>query len=121
MGSLGRVAQSADDGEVAGSFRRRTGEILVPTARLDDLVAKHGLEKLDILQLDTEGFDFDVLQTLNLRQTRPRLIRFEHGHMKPQTIEAMAQHLGAMDYNLYYGGYEADSIAMCAEFFEGRQ
>ena len=101
-------------GVSAGSLEK----IKVPTAKLDDLVVKHGLEKLDILQLDTEGFDFDVVQTLNLRKTRPKLIRFEHGHMAPQTIEAMAKHLNAMDYDLYYGGYEADSIALCAEFFD---
>jgi FkbM family methyltransferase len=87
-------------------------KIMVPTASLDDLVAKHGMEKLDVLQLDTEGFDWEVLQSLDLTRTRPRLIRFEHGHLTPQTIAAMTQHLNANGYDLSFGGYEQDSVAL---------
>jgi FkbM family methyltransferase len=93
-------------------------KIAVPTARLDDIVARHGLSELDILQLDTEGFDWEVLQTLDLKMTRPWLIRFEHGHLSPKAIAAMTEHLNAHDYNVDYGGYQNDSVALRKDFLK---
>jgi FkbM family methyltransferase len=90
--------------------------ISVPTARLDDLLLKHGLTHVDVLQLDTEGYDWDVLQTLDLTRTRPHVIRFEQGHLSPKTIGTMTQHLNRHDYLVYYGGYESDSVALPRDF-----
>jgi FkbM family methyltransferase len=87
-------------------------ELLVPTVRLDDLVTRYDLHDLTILQIDTEGFDFEVLQTLDLASTRPRVIQFEHGHLTPQVIAAMTKHLNASGYLVYFGGHESDSVAM---------
>jgi FkbM family methyltransferase len=85
--------------------------IAVPTARLDDILHKYQLDP-DLLQLDTEGYEWNVLQTIDLTQSRPRLIRFEHGHMTPQVIGTMTQHLNRYGYLVYYGGYEGDSVAL---------
>lgn len=92
--------------------------ILVPTLRLDEIVARHKLADLDILQLDTEGLDWEVLQTLDLEKTRPWLIRFEHGHLPPRAIGAMTQHLNAHGYDVHFGGYESDSVALRSDFIE---
>ena len=94
-------------------------KIMVPTTTLDDLVAKYGLNDLDILQLDTEGFDWEVLQTLDLRKIRPRLISFEHGHLSPKVIGRMTQHLNEHDYLLNFGGHQSDSVAMRSDFVDG--
>jgi FkbM family methyltransferase len=90
--------------------------ISVPTARLDDILLKHQLTQLDVLLLDTEGYDWDVLQTLDLTSTRPLLIRFEQGHLSPKAIGTMTQHLNQHDYFVYYGGYESDSVALRKDF-----
>ena len=92
-------------------------KILVPSARLDDIVAKYGLTSLDILQLDTEGHEWDILQTLDLTKTRPWVIHFEHGHLSPATIGKMTQYLNAHGYPLYYGGFESDSVALRNDLF----
>ena len=91
-------------------------QITVPTARLNDIVLKYQLFNLDILQLDTEGFDWDVLQTLDLTKYKPLLIRFEHGHLSPKVIVKMTQHLNSHGYLLNYGGFESDSVALCKDF-----
>jgi len=91
-------------------------KILVPTARLDDIVRKYCLTDLDILQLDTEGFDWEVIQTLDLKITRPRLIQFEHGHLSPKVIGRMSKHLDVHGYDLHYGGHDSDSVALRKDF-----
>jgi FkbM family methyltransferase len=90
--------------------------ILVPTARLDDLARKHGLEDAAVMQLDTEGFEWEVLQTLDLGRVRPLMIAFEHGHLPPASIGAMTAHLNASGYDVYFGGYESDSVALRKDF-----
>ena len=91
-------------------------KITVPTARLDDIVEKYKLTSLDVLQLDTEGCEWDILQTLDLTKTRPWLIHFEHGHLTPQTIGRMTQHLNAHGYPVNFGGNQADSLAIRNDF-----
>jgi len=100
----------------SGVKPRNLVPISVPTARLDDIVLKHRLTHVDVLQLDTEGYDWDVLQTLDLTVQRPLLIRFEHGHLSPKAIGSMTQYLNQHDYLVYYGGYESDSIALRKDF-----
>lgn len=91
-------------------------KITVPTARLDDIVARYGLTSFDVLQLDTEGYDFEVLQTLDLTKTRPWLIGFEHGHLSPAAIDSMTRHLNAHGYSVNFGGYHTDSAALRDDF-----
>jgi FkbM family methyltransferase len=92
--------------------------ILVPTARLDDLVAKYRLHDLDLLHIDTEGHEPQVLDTLDLSKTKPKLIQFEHGHLSPKVLGGITESLNAHDYLVYYGGYQADSLAMHCSLFE---
>lgn len=52
--------------------------IEVPTVRLDVLLEKHGFDRVDLLQVDTEGSDYLVLSSLGLTRQRPRFINYEH-------------------------------------------
>jgi FkbM family methyltransferase len=92
-------------------------EVKVPCLTLDDLIEKHQYNQLDVLQVDVEGFELNVLQTLNFSKTRPGVIQFEHGHLKPKQLSATAELLTKYDYMLYYGGRHSDSIAMPRELF----
>jgi FkbM family methyltransferase len=93
-------------------------KVVVPTAQLDDIIVKHHLAGLHILQIDTEGLDWEVLQTLDLTKNRPLLIRYEHGHLSAQVIGAMTQHLNAHGYLVNFGGLEADSVALRRDFIK---
>ena len=100
----------------SGVDKRKLVPISVPTARLDDILRKYQMTQLDVLQLDTEGYDWEVLQTLDLTQVRPLLIRFEHGHLSPEAIGRMTEHLNKHQYQVYFGGYESDSVALRRDF-----
>lgn len=115
----GITVASADPKTTAKQLHLKPNElekIMVPTARLDDIVARYGLAAFDILQIDTEGFDWEVLQTLDLTKTRPWIIGFEHGHLSPAAIGLMTQHLNSHDYLVNFGGYESDSVALRNDF-----
>ena len=51
----------------------------VPAMSLSRLLAQENVAHLDLLQIDTEGYDMQILAGLDLEQHRPSIIRFEHG------------------------------------------
>ena len=116
----GLTVTSSDPSVVA----RQTGvaegdlvKIVVPTITLDAIVARHGFEGFDVLQIDVEGYDFEVLKTLLLDRHRPAVIQFEHGHLSPSELTDASLSLGRHGYLLYYGGRSTDSVAMPEELF----
>ena len=89
---------------------------LVPCTTLDELIAKHGTSKIDILQIDTEGHDYNVLKTIDLARTTPLIIQFEHGHLTRGEINDAVTYLSAHGYRILYGGYQTDTLALHSSF-----
>ena len=58
-----------------GSIQKR-GD-LVETIRLDDAVEEYGLDRVNLLKIDTEGADFICLKTFNFSRYRPELVMVE--------------------------------------------
>lgn len=88
----------------------------VPAMTLDALFEKHKITQLDLLQIDAEGYDWDVLQTLDLTRFQPTLIQLETGHLHRNTLTKVAKHLNDAGYLIYYGGWQGDMLAMRQEF-----
>lgn len=44
---------------------------------LEQLLEKHQIQQLDLLQIDAEGYDFEILKTLNFETVKPRFINYE--------------------------------------------
>lgn len=86
--------------------------IEVPSIPLSALMERHGIEQLDVLQIDVEGLDWQVLQTLDFDRLRPTLIQFESGHMPRSQITEAVHELNARGYDVYYGGWQADLLAL---------
>lgn len=101
-----------------GMSEDKLRKVEVPAMTLDSLFAKHGIVDLDLLQIDAEGYDWQVLQTLDLNRIRPRLIQLETGHLGRRDLASLARHLNGAGYLIYYGGWQGDTIAMERSFFE---
>lgn len=89
-------------------------ELYVPCLTLDTLIGRYHLDDLDILQVDVEGYEWDVLRTLDLAKTKPALIQFEHGHLTRNAVSKLTEYLTTNGYRLYFGGQENDSVAFRA-------
>lgn len=57
------------------------------TVRLNTLLARHQINAIDLLVIDTEGHDFEILRELDFTCVRPVLLMFEHQHL---TVEEKA-------------------------------
>jgi len=63
------------------NFDNVTGEveeITVPTITFNTLLSRYRLPSVDLLQIDTEGFDYEILKMIDFRTFRPTIINFEH-------------------------------------------
>ncbi len=49
--------------------------------RLQSLIERHGVQRIDVLAIDTEGHDLAVLRQFDLARYRPRAVLFEHEYI----------------------------------------
>ncbi|WP_428231311.1 FkbM family methyltransferase [Flavobacterium sp.] len=64
-------------------------EEIVKCISFNKLIDKYSIKKIDLLQIDTEGYDFEIIKMIDFNQIAPRIISFEHGMR--QGITNMAQ------------------------------
>jgi FkbM family methyltransferase len=86
--------------------------VKVKCMTLNDLINKHGVNKIDLLQIDTEGYDFEVIKTLDLEKLKPKLIHFEFGHLSPKECNDVTKYLSLNNYIIHWGAHEGDTIAI---------
>lgn len=82
LASLDRDLLLRSAGAVAGLNDRITSEE-VPCLSVRTLVQRHDIQSLDLLVIDTEGWDWRVLRQFNFPRLHPRLILYEHQHLSP--------------------------------------
>ena len=51
------------------------------------LIANNNIEGLDYLQIDTEGYDVEILKMIDFNIIMPKLIRFECSNLKKSELE----------------------------------
>jgi FkbM family methyltransferase len=52
----------------------------VPALSLKEVFERFGIQKLDFLQVDAEGYDAEIIRMLLETDVRPNIIQFEHGY-----------------------------------------
>jgi hypothetical protein len=62
--------------------------VTVPCVSLAEYVRTRGIDRLDFLKIDAEGYDFAVLRGFDFERLAPRLIMVEFGTQYPGTDEA---------------------------------
>jgi FkbM family methyltransferase len=86
--------------------------ITVPCRSLSSLVVELGLTKIDLLQIDTEGFDASVVRMALKMPVRPACIHFEHAHLRTADRKPLFDLLKAHGYLLAYGAWNILALQM---------
>jgi FkbM family methyltransferase len=83
----------------------------VPCMTLGELLTRHEVAEIDLLQIDTEGYDAEILSHLDFDTIRPAIVRFEHGLsegiMSRETFSAIADLLHRQGYELAMEEHDA--------------
>lgn len=82
----------------------------VKSLSLSTLISQYSISKIDILQIDTEGFDFEIIKMLlETTSIRPYLINYEHKNLSLEQHQRCNQMLSAQGYCLFEHG--GDTVA----------
>jgi len=84
----------------------RIVERTVTALTFASLAAKHGLDDLDLLLTDTEGYDWEILRTVDLSRFRPRLAIYEHYHLSREDRAACVEHFRSSGYSILEEGFD---------------
>jgi hypothetical protein len=76
---------------------------------INSLLLKHDITSIDLLHIDTEGYDYQILSQLDLQKFRPRIILYERKHLSSEEVISAIKFLKPF-YKLYNLG--GDTIAV---------
>jgi FkbM family methyltransferase len=74
----------------------------ITTITFNDLLSKHGLPTIDFLQIDTEGYDERILNTIDFGLVDIKFIKFEKHYLSEGFIEDFINKLEVLDYSYYW-------------------
>jgi FkbM family methyltransferase len=88
----------------------RIVEEVVPSMTVATLLERHGLLRVDLLVIDTEGHDYRILNQFDFSRVRPIVVMFEHQHL---AADEKASAYGLLSRNGYQWieTPEGDSLA----------
>lgn len=78
----------------------------VPSLTFATLCARHGVDRVDLLILDTEGYDHEILRSIDWEARRPRLVIYEHYHLSPGDKAQARDLLAAHGYEAKEEGFD---------------
>lgn len=87
-------------------IEERIVEREVEVLRFDTLLARHGLDAVDLVVIDTEGHDWAIVRSIDLLRQGPRLLVYEHFHLSPAERAEARAHLGAAGYDTIEEGFD---------------
>ncbi|MCI0492659.1 MAG: FkbM family methyltransferase [Planctomycetes bacterium] len=59
-----------------------------------------GLDRVDLIQIDAEGYDWPIIRSIDFARLRPAIVRFEYRHMTSHDSDACVNFLAAHGYRI---------------------
>lgn len=94
-----------------GHSSKKVVGIEVPCWTFDRLLTESKTDQqIDLLQIDTEGFDFEIIRSIRFDRTRPKIIRYEHALLSENDRNACIKLLCEQGYRILLE--DRDTIAI---------
>ena len=74
------------------------------------LFSQHQVRRFDLLQIDTEGYDFEIIRLFDELETKPKVIVFEHTHLTNEDQHACDELLRENQYA--FRKFNSNTVAM---------
>jgi FkbM family methyltransferase len=93
-----------------GSLEPYIVEEEIQCVPMQEIFDKNDVKKIDLLHIDTEGFDYKILSQINFKRYKPLVVLYEHKHLSADEKEKANSLLKTSGYSLFeYGG---DTLAI---------
>jgi len=90
----------------------------VTTISPKTLIGKYNIDEIDLLQIDTEGYDYEVIKIFELSKTRPNVVVFENAHLSAKDMKSCLDHLQENQYEVRHFGGNTLAMLNPSEEFE---
>ena len=81
---------------------------------LAGVLERHGIGDVDLLQIDAEGFDYEILRSLDFSRTHPMFVNYERTSLLPEHVEPCRDMMRAAGYVLFDWGADTMCVAHAA-------
>ena len=88
----------------------------VHSMHLMDVIKKYNIHDIDLFQIDTEGYDWDIIQMFDFDLSQPILIQYEHCHLTNLNYTASINHLERLNYRCFQK--RNDTFAIRKDIFD---
>lgn len=109
----GVLGRSSPNPETTAALRTLLQPVTVQCRTMDSLLRDHGVERVDILQIDTEGYDYNVLKLFDFERFRPSIVHYEHQHLNSADRVAAEELLRSHGYRIERNIF--DTLAVSAQ------
>ncbi len=106
----GALAASCPDEETMAVLRSQLRPVAVQCRTMESLLREHGVSHVDILQIDTEGYDYIILKLFDFARYQPAIVHYEHQHLSPADGTAAEELLRSHGYRLRRSMYDTLAI-----------
>lgn len=104
----------ADGIDMPSDIEKIIETVKVATMSVDDLFRKHNVRKMDVLCIDTEGYDFEILKLIDFQKYQPQLVLFESKNLSDNDFTEAKNLLMRNDYQLFWE--KGDTLAIKFKF-----
>ncbi|HET8859512.1 FkbM family methyltransferase [Marivirga sp.] len=94
-------------------------QVKVESKTFEFLRAKYQIQEVDVLQIDVEGFDFEVIKLYDLTQNKPKVIVFESRHLGDEEYSNAEQYFSENGFEIKR--VKGDSVAVRKDFDFGME
>ena len=84
----------------------RIVEARVPAYTFDSLLEQHGAPGPDLVVIDTEGYDAEIIASIDFDRHRPELLLYEHYHLDEPTRAGTRAAMSAAGYQTLEEGFD---------------
>lgn len=82
----------------------------IKTISFNSLLQKYNIKNVDLIQIDTEGYDFEIIKLINFKNINLDIILFEHLHLKKSDYQQSIKILKMNGFNLFADKWDTIGI-----------
>jgi FkbM family methyltransferase len=82
----------------------------VPCHTVASALRVAGLDDVDMIQIDAEGYDWPIMRSIDFTRIRPRILRFEYRHMSDGDADECISHLARHGYRFILESHDIIAV-----------
>ena len=88
----------------------RIGISQIPGITFQELMDRNNLTQVDLIMIDTEGYDYKILSSIDLKKYGAKMIVFEYEWLTNYEVKLAKRQLEAAGYRLIFSEYDCVAI-----------